>query len=411
MNQKELKENLKKMKLTIKFLESDVNEKLNLKGHYSDSKINPIIIRNISYVNAIIERINENISFIDKIDKNKEENKILIKKKSLINIILLKHLCDMTKKYSIEDHDFEIENLMMHSGIPSFVSKITKNLKGKLKENINEEIEEEFKTVKKNNKLIEGFNLSSIGKFFGKIGNGFKKLISGIGKIFKFIGGFLKKFIMFLWMILKFIFKFFTKILPKLIKSIFNLIRLFILKLVKVGLFCVVIFVFLIIALYKYWQTLIEVSKIPLDLVIFPAGMLVIYLFWYQTNTLSKLQSLLIGFIMKLLSGVFKAFFSYVLGLPRNDRFFTYKRGNQSKAKFLLTKSTLFIKMIFKNFPLMMTRFFIGLLMFKYVLKYGTPKIIKQIPSFRELLLFPIIVIKYVISYCIKFYKYVFFSK
>ena len=61
--------------------------------------------------------------------------------------------------------------------------------------------------------------------------------------------------------------------------------------------------------------------------------------------------------------------------------------------------------MISKNLPIIVTRFLITILVLKYIIKYGASKLMLTLPSFREIILFPIIIIKYIYFYVWRFIK------
>lgn len=397
MKNKELKQNLLNMKISVKLIEEHLKNYFNKKEHYNESKINPIVIRNISYINTVTNRIKNNINFVNKIEKN-NENKLIIRKKTLISLVLLKHINEIIRKYSIEETDFEIQNyIFMKNGVPGFISNMSKNVKNS--------IEEEFKIIKKENKIIEGFNLNSIKNFFNKIASTLNGIIKGIAKIANFIGNYLKKFIMFMWRLLKYIYNLIFKVIPKIIKNVYNFFRILLIKLAKVGFFTVLLLVSMIMILLKYWQILLEVNGIPMPIVIVPAVIIVLHLFWKKTNFLYKLQMSILNGIIKLITGPLKTIFIVILGLPKKDRFYKYKGKNQLK------KISLFLAMIIKNLPMIVTRFLITILVLKYIIKYGASKLMLTLPSFREIILFPIIIIKYICFYTWKFVKNKFFVK
>jgi len=149
----------------------------------------------------------------------------------------------------------------------------------------------------------------------------------------------------------------------------------------------------LIVGLMKYWQILFEMNGVPLPVVIFPAIVIAIHLFWNETALIYRMQTGLINGIVWIFTGPIKYMIQLALGLPRNDPFFRY-RGNNSAQK-----SLLFVNMIMKNIAMIIIRFFILILFTKYGIKYGVPMILKSVPTMREMLIFPLIVSQYIYLY------------
>ena len=51
----QVKFNLRKMKRSIIFMENHLNNAFGLHEHYHSTKVNPIFVRNVQYVNKIIK--------------------------------------------------------------------------------------------------------------------------------------------------------------------------------------------------------------------------------------------------------------------------------------------------------------------------------------------------------------------
>ena len=94
-------------------------------------------------------------------------------------MVLLKHVNNLIKEKSFEDDDFEVHK--------KFKNKKNKNFMKLIPKNQNQDVKEEFESINKNKKIIEGFSLAAIGKFFGMIAKN-KSIIGGIVQIGKFIG-------------------------------------------------------------------------------------------------------------------------------------------------------------------------------------------------------------------------------
>ena len=89
-------------------------------------------------------------------------------------------------------------------------------------------------------------------------------------------------------------------------------------------------------------------------------------------------------------------FFTRIIGISPNNRFFRY-RGDFG------TKSTLFLKMILMNIGQVVIRGFIFAIVFKLLVDYGWKHASKILPSFREIILFPIIIGKVLITFVFGF--------
>lgn len=379
MNIDKINQNLRKMKRSVIFMENHVNNFFELNQHYNHSKINPIFVRNVQYVNNVLQIVKDNVNFMKTLDRNVPENRILMKRKFIISLILMKHLDDITSKNSFEDVDFEIENILNTTDkIPKFLSYVP--------ESYHEPVLEEFEQIKKNQKIIEGFSLSSLGKVFGFISSAFKMIINGVVQIGKFIGTMLIKFVQLMWKLLMMVMDLIFKIIPKLVKGIFNFIRLLFMKLIKVGIFSMLVFVILILVLTKYMMVLTEMPMADPSMAVVPAFIITLHLFWNATDFLWRLQMAIINGIIWIITGPIKSLIIMIIGFPEDDRFFRYKGGNIAK------KALLFFAMFISNFAMILIRFFMSLLLIKYTFKYAVPKFIKSIPNLREIMVFPLII-------------------
>tara|TARA_Y100000991_G_C21975049_1_gene351752 strand:- start:428 stop:1630 length:1203 start_codon:yes stop_codon:yes gene_type:complete len=379
MNIDKINQNLRKMKRSVIFMENHVNNFFELNQHYNHSKINPIFVRNVQYVNNVLQIVKDNVNFMKKLDRNVPENRFIMKKKFIISLILMKHLDDITSKNSFEDIDFEVENILNTTDkIPKFLAYIP--------ESYHEPVLEEFEHLKKNQKIIEGFSLSSLGKVFGFIASAFKMIINGVVEIGKFIGTMLIKFVMLMWKLLMMVMNLIFKVIPKLIKGIFNFIRLLFMKLIKVGIFSMLVFVILILVFTKYMMVLTEMPMPDPTMAIAPAFVITLYLFWSATDFLWRTQMAILNGIIWIFTGPIKTLIATVLGFPKDDRFFRYKGNNIAK------KALLFLAMFISNFAMILIRFFISLLVIKYTFKHAVPKFIASIPTLKEIMVFPLII-------------------
>ena len=386
MTKEEMKNSLRKMKKSIIFMENHVNNFYGLNKHYQDSKVNPIAVRNIMYIDNAVQRIKGNFDVMKTLDKKNPENKFIIKKKFIISMVLLKHVNTLIKEKSFEDDDYEVHHLIFKDGKkPDFMKLIPKKYEDAVKE--------EFEAISRDKKIIEGFSLGAIPKFFTSIGKAFKSIIGGIVKIGSFIFGMLTKFIMLLWKLLMWTMDLIFKIIPKMIMSIFNFFRLVIMKLINIGVFTFFLFAIIIMVLMKYMQNLFEMGKVPFPVVILPAVVITLHLFWNETKLVYRMQTGLLNGIVWIFTGPIKYMIQLALGLPRNDPFFRYRGRNSAQ------KSLLFINMLMKNITMIIIRFFVLLLLIKYGIKYGIPMMWKGVPSMKEMLIFPLIVGQYMYVY------------
>lgn len=395
MNIDKINKNLRKMRRSVIFMENHVKNFFELNQHYNHSKINPLFVRNVMYVNNVLQNVKDNVNYMKTLDRNVPENRIIMKRKFIISLVLMKHLDDITSKNSFEDVDFEVENILnFREKLPKFLSFVPQSY--------HEPIMEEFEQMKKKRKIIEGFSLASLGKVFGFIGSAFKMIIGGVVSIGKFIGTMLIKFVMLMWKLLMMVMDLIFKVIPKLVKNIFNFIKLLFMKLLKVGIFSCMVFGAMCLASMKYWQTLTEINGVPMELVMLPALIITIYLFWSQTELLWRAQMGLLNLIIWFFTGPVRFAIMLVLGLPSDDRFFRYKGNNIAK------KAILFFAMIFKNFALIMVRFMLSLLGIKWFVQKVLPQIKKNLPTIREMFVFPLVIIQIIYKFIKRIIKFIF---
>ena len=395
MNIDKINKNLRKMRRSVIFMENHVKNFFELNQHYNHSKINPLFVRNVMYVNNVLQNVKDNVNYMKTLDRNVPENRIIMKRKFIISLVLMKHLDDITSKNSFEDVDFEVENILnFREKLPKFLSFVPQSY--------HEPIMEEFEQMKKKRRIIEGFSLASLGKVFGFIGSAFKMIIGGVVQIGKFIGTMLIKFVMLMWKLLMMVMDLIFKVIPKLVKNIFNFIKLLFMKLLKVGIFSFMVFGALCLASMKYWQTLTEINGVPMQLVILPAFIITIHLFWNETQLLWRAQMGLLNLIIWFFTGPVRFAIMLILGLPSDDRFFRYKGNNIAK------KAILFFAMIFKNFAFIMVRFMLSLLGIKWFVQKVLPQIKKNLPTIREMFVFPLVIIQIIYKFIKRIIKFIF---
>ena len=390
MNKKELNRKLNKMRSTVLVIDEKLQDYFRQEG-YSSNNINPIFVRNVVYINSIVDSIDKNLTSISKLKEVDDSNKAMVQKKFATSTYLMKYLLNITTSSSIIDNDYEIHNLILRkNNMPSVLTNIPKKYR--------EVVKEEFVKIGKDRKVIEGFSLKPITKFFSSIGKGFMNIIRTLGRIGKFIGSTLVNFIKFLFKLIKFIAKLVFVYLPRLIKKTAYFIKDLVVKTVKVGLISVCILVFLILCLLKYWQLVLETLMPPLPLVLLPAVLVTLYLFWYQTPMLYKLQIKILKGVLNFFTGPLKEFSIAIFGLNRNDRFFRYRIGRRPTVLKILKKAKLFMLMIAKNMANIIARLLIGILALKYLIKYSVLNVSDGIPNLKDFLLFPVIIVRIILS-------------
>lgn len=390
MNKKELDKKLDKMKSTVLVIEEKLQDYFRQEGHLSNN-INPIFVRNVVYINSIVDNIANNLNSISNVKKVDDTNKEQVEKKVATSTYLIKYLLNITTAHSIVDNDFEIHNLILRkNNMPSVLTNIPKKYK--------EVVKEEFIKIGKERKVIEGFSLKPITKFFSSIGRGFKMIITTLSKIGKFVGGMLVNFIKFMFKLVKFIAKLVFVYLPRLIKKTAYFIKDLVIKTAKVGLFSVCIFVTFLLGLLKYWQLVLDTLVPPMPLVIIPAVLVTLHLFWNETSMLWKLQLNILRGILNFFTGPLKEISITVFGLDRNDRFFRYKISKRPRVSEILNLAKLFMIMIGKNMANIIARFLIMILVFKYVTKYTVVNVGDGIPTIKDILIFPIVIIRLIIQ-------------
>ena len=63
--------------------------------------------------------------------------------------------------------------------------------------------------------------------------------------------------------------------------------------------------------------------------------------------------------------------------------------------------------MIAKNIAFIIFRFFVSILAIKYLSRYAIPIIIKWLPTGKELVIFPMIIIRYLVTFLQKLFNFI----
>ena len=249
--------------------------------------------------------------------------------------------------------------------------------------------------------------LSAVTSAFKKIGSFFKKMFENITKVLgmmKSISTFLFKnltsFIQLMWKLLIGLYNFITKWVPKFIKKFFTFWKYLFIKAKKTGLVTIGLYGLLNMGLTKYWDLLLgdieaegqsAATFVPEQMVTYPALFFTAHIFWTQTPALANLQQSITRFIASNLSAL-EFFLVTILGLPTTTLF---------KAKMSTSRRlTLLITYVKKNLPQFVLRSFVFLIIFKkLIIDSGVKNILNEgIPSFRDLLLFPIVIIRFLLQ-------------
>ena len=168
---KKIKQTISKLKNTLMLIEGKFKKQYFLLDNIPQEKLNQILVRNLHYFNMIVQKVRSilrEIMISKKLINNKKLSKKLknqikigMHRKSLIALVLLKHLTDLLKKYSIENYDFEIQTL-----IDNDTQDLLKDIPNELKN----EVKEEFQSLKNNitneKNVIETFGIK---KAFNKV--------------------------------------------------------------------------------------------------------------------------------------------------------------------------------------------------------------------------------------------------
>jgi hypothetical protein len=354
-----------------------------------------------------------------------------MKKKSYVALLLLQHLTGLLQKYSIDNFDFEIQTLLDNDE-----QKLLEKIPDEFKESAKEEfqslgrdynlaregivVEPFFKAILNALKKVVNFikekleaaikfviNLiNKIVSIFAAIFNALKKIFDMMIQIVKFLTKTLFDFIKLLWTLLKMLWNLITVIIPKMIKAVFTFFKYLFLKLKKIGPFSILVYFVFNLVVSKYWELLlsgIEVggqeipANIPDLMITFPAILMTSFAFWAKTRDVKNMQDSILKFIIGAGRTSMKFLFVNFLGFPERDRFFTTRSGSP------LVLLKLFFLVLVKNFSKILIRTMIVALVLKFGFTYFMNNFNLFVPSFKEIILFPIIIIRTIVIFCYKF--------
>ena len=178
------------------------------------------------------------------------------------------------------------------------------------------------------------------------------------------------------------------------------------LKLKKIGPFTVLVYFAFNLIVSKYWELLlggIEIggqevaANVPDLMVTFPAILMTSFAFWAKTRQVDELQKSILNFIINTGRTSFKFLFINFLGFPANDMFFR----SRSRNPFLLVR--LFFKVLFKNlFGIGIRTMFVAFVI-KFCGRYFYDNFDKFVPTFKEIILFPLIIIRFILVHSYRF--------
>lgn len=405
--------------LSVDFVERKFKKYYMVLANIKNKEESYILARNVFYFNLITEKINNNLKEIEinkKLIKNKRLKKAIkaklkrnTKDKAIVCTILLKQLVSLVKNYSMDKYDFEVQAFVGEK-----VVIISEDIPTKYKDLVLDEFEEinkNFNTSLEKFVNIEGFFKKAIDWFkkaynkvknfannvINKIGSFFKNFFNGLKnmlKIIKNIGVFLFKnlvnFIKLLWKLLKGLMYFVMKWVPRFVKRFFSFWSLLYNKSKKTGLITVGLYFMMNIGLTKYWDLLLEGQPVPPMVIEYPALFFTTYIFWTQTRALNKSQVQITNFIVKNLN-VVNFFFTTILGLPPTNLF-------SSRMPFK-RRLTLFARYMKVNLTKFVFRLLIFLFIFKIFISFGGNEFMEEgVPDFRDILVFPFIILRYLIG-------------
>ena len=188
-NQKsEIKNKLLKLKMGVKITSDKFDQiKQDLSSYLSDDPpIDITIIRNLSYTNNVVKKVNSNISLIEDLSKktNCKDTKNEMNKLFVTSFTLLDSLNQISIKKDIHEYDYEVLTLKILENPTLLKNKHGKH--NKLINNYKKDIVETFNSIKVN--IIEGFDLGPILNVVESIKDGFEMIVDGLIMIAKFVG-------------------------------------------------------------------------------------------------------------------------------------------------------------------------------------------------------------------------------
>ena len=395
-NNKELKEQIKKLEKGIKHCSNRWNKEKDRLKWYSDTEpaINIVILRNFTYIRNIVNRMNDNLNFI-KSKNNKDlskEEKEEIDKKFLSAYLLLESVIKINDNYSIVEYDYEVMNLKMFEN-DSF-SKINDPKLSKMMLKNKKDIVENFDSCKV--KIVEGFGfLDPIMSIIDEIKNGFMMVIKGMVDIAQFVGNLLKDFVLLLFELLKMIYYFIVKIIPAIFTFMVAIATGIWRRahLIPFSMF----FFFVIFGAYSYYNICIlgdcdaatamnNYQKIGQMVAV--SALLTLGLWWSDNGSAMKaMQDVTRDALLWFFIGPAQTFVMLILNVQRNNRMFLKSTPDEKKAE-LISAHIIF------NAPFIIARLFIWLAIFKKIIEFFAPHIVSYIPTIREISITPFVAIK-----------------
>ncbi len=403
--------------LSVNFIERKFKQYDLILGNLKDSKENYILARNVYYFNLIMDKIKTNfneIVIVKKLLKNKKlkkEIKIKLKKsvkdKVIVSTLLLKKLVVLLKNYELDKFDFEVQsNILKENDLLKKVPDKYKNLvvdefteiDGIYKNNIEnfgllDSIRRSIRKVKDSYNKVKNFASNLIGQvssFFKSLFEGLRNVLKLVKRIGSFLFNNLTNFIKLLWKLLIGLFNFVVKWVPKFVSKFISFWKYLYIKTKKTLPITVGTYFLLNVGIKKYWDLLLDGVNVPSQMIEYPALFFTAYIFWTSTPQLRRIQN---GIINKILSNLnlMEFIFTNLLGLPKTDIF---RKKMSFKKRFIAI-----LNYLKKNFIVFIFRIFIFVLMFKFFGKFSYQELVEDgIPDFRDIILFPVVVIKFILQ-------------
>ena len=96
MNQKEINRKLNQMKATVLVIDEKLQDFFRQNSHVSNT-INPVFVRNVVYINSVVNNVVMNIQAVGKHKKVTDDNREEIEKRMVTSTYLIKYLLNMIK--------------------------------------------------------------------------------------------------------------------------------------------------------------------------------------------------------------------------------------------------------------------------------------------------------------------------
>lgn len=391
-------------------------------------------VRNITYTNNVIKRVQSNLDDIEKIasDKSKDNRKNEINQKFNSSYLMLESLCSVGKKYNHKDFDYEIMSI---KAVNTKLNNIGKSNREDIAfQEDKKKVLEEFETVKV--KIVEGFDFSPITDLIDEIGDGFKMVIDGIVRIGKFVVEFLKDFVILLFTILKMIYSFIVDIVPKIVKFLYDTTMKLFQKFSRVGIFSIALIVGSMYASREIYachfmpfilqimgvakdnyestrnipqgkqnggynelgsdaaamakgskcdpQYIQQASKTIVPYVAFFG----LYMFWNKTDDIAFLQQAFFDLVLYIVTEPLKNLFAYIMGIEENDEIFL-------KSTSVGRKLQLFFIYWYKDLFGILFRIALCILIpFLFYNQVYLKHFDFVVPTVRELVIFPFVILR-----------------